>query len=299
MAWEHPRYDAVHFVVALEYVSLIFLSLYCLFRVWRAGNQQKWQKAFHPLLLLGTALRAVFFFLQPFVMEQTISIANRANMFLNYLPSFFFFSDYMIVLFLWAEIYHFRLEVRVNRLRPIFWTLTALMYILVIIIFVLDFTVSKKVYLSSSEPASVFEQVLMTYDASIYFLSSLAFLVYAAGVYFRLGSVPSETRRVLLRRILFIAGMISLCFIARAVLVLYNSWVNLNTSDAWWFDGVYFTLLEVLPLCMMILILHQATPKKKKMYLGELKHPQHQHPPAPTGMGDYADYSSLANTTTN
>jgi hypothetical protein len=43
----------------------------------------------------------VFFLLQPLVMEREIHIPNKANMFMNSLPSWFFFTDYLIVLFLW------------------------------------------------------------------------------------------------------------------------------------------------------------------------------------------------------
>ncbi len=54
-----------------------------------------------PPLFVVFTVRMVFFLLQPFIMEGEISIPNQYNFIINTTPSFFFFTDYLIVLFLW------------------------------------------------------------------------------------------------------------------------------------------------------------------------------------------------------
>ena len=83
-----------------------------------------------------------------------MSIDNRVNILLNSLPSFFFFSNYLIILFLWyhklaiivslcrAEIYHNAHDsqhVGIEKLRPVFLTITFTMYAAASILYMLDF----------------------------------------------------------------------------------------------------------------------------------------------------------------
>lgn len=57
--------------------------------------------SFLPPLFSGPAVRMAFFLVQPFVMEKQIHIPNKVNMLMNSMPSWLFFTDYLIVLFLW------------------------------------------------------------------------------------------------------------------------------------------------------------------------------------------------------
>ncbi|ELR17115.1 uncharacterized protein ACA1_057510 [Acanthamoeba castellanii str. Neff] len=260
------RYDITHFVLAGLYFFLCLLSIFCMLRLCVVGHFKRWQLFFHPIFFLGTLVRMVFFLLQPLVMEREIHIPNKANMFMNSLPSWFFFTDYLIVLFLWAEIYHFARggELTIKKLSPVFWSLTITMYCAVILLYVFDATLMQSEDTSFSKAGNPVEETLLIVDAAIFICSSLAFMIYGTAIYLRLvHSVPTANRRSLLRRIQIMTTMISFGFCCRAVIILLNVFVFPDMSERWWFDLAYFTALEWFPLLVMLGILHKASNTKK------------------------------------
>ena len=81
-------------------------------------------------------------------MEGYVVIENRTNNTIGLAPSFFFFSNYIILLFLWAEAYHYQEEtlvkpMTVTKLKNPLLAVQIAMYSIAFVLFVLDFILGK------------------------------------------------------------------------------------------------------------------------------------------------------------
>jgi len=258
--WTDPRYDIVHYLLSGLYIFLLFLCFGVVVRLISKNHWNlRWQKLFHPLLMAGCLVRATFFGLQPFIMENEVRIDNKLNLILNTLPSFLFFANYLIILFLWAEIYHYAHQeshVGIERLQPIFIVITGLMYGVVAVLYCLDFILYPPHYLNVSESSNPVESTIYLFGVAIYTFTSIGFLLYGIRIYFKFSSVPiyTNTRKQVLRKIQVISMLVSFCFITRSALIILGILVNM--SEFWWFDGVYYFFLELVPLVLMLQLLH-------------------------------------------
>jgi len=267
-SWKNGDYDLVHLYLALVYYILCLVSFVLLLRKWNTNRSKLiWQRMFYPLLCLGSLLRAVFFTLQPFVMEKYMALekfSNGYNIILNDIPAFLFFTDYLIILFLWVEIYHSDSAVRMNT-TPLFTVANLIIYITVLVLMSLDLILYPQRYNNDSYSITFPEKCIVWFDALLYSIASIAFVIYGLSIYFSFTAIPntSPVRREALRKIGLFTILICFCFIIRACITTLGSFINL--SEAFWFDGVYFTFLEVAPLALMIKILHRGNPPKNSI----------------------------------
>jgi len=262
--WEYENYDIIHFIVSFLYLMLSFFCVYSFIKRPNKTRQVLSQLIFYPLLFIGVTVRAVFMFLQPFIREQEfIQIPNQINILLNSLPSFNFFTIYLVVLFIWIEIYFlFRGSVvSIRRLPTIFNTITILMYLCLITLYIIDFTM----YPLQSNPISAFinlpELIIGYYDASCFIVASLLFVFFGVSLIFRFRSphqknFTEEKRKIILKRIAGLTILTVACFICRATITLF-ALIKMNSisGEFWWFDGVYYILFEIIPLWIMIYLL--------------------------------------------
>jgi len=272
-----PRYDIAHFVICALYLLLALISSGVLIRLFLIKHLHlPWQKAFHPLLIIGSIIRAIYFGFAPYEMEGTLKISNHLDIILNTLPSYFFFSDYLILLFLWAEIYHNATRVRessssppqISKLKPSFIIINVIMYAIVVIFYLVDYLgYPKDVDLKVSWTVDPVEKVIFIYTGSIYCITSVAFLIYGIRIYLTFSNMRMNTkaRRKILGKIQGISFLVVVCFFIRSVIVLLGA--NMNLSTRWWFDLAYFIPLEVIPLILMLVILHGDSMKKQKKHL--------------------------------
>jgi hypothetical protein len=273
--WTNLRYDIVHWVLAVIYFLLFLISLGVVGRLIRKNHWNlRWQKVFHPLFWGGCLIRSVFFLLAPFIMENTVVLDNKVNVVLNTLPTYFFFSDYLIILFLWAEIYHYAQEKEaptIQRLQPIFFGVNIVMYVILGILYALDWILNRDhEYFPIAMAANTEQRIIWIFGVAIYTFTSVGFLVYGARIYYKFSRLPtySPKRQRVLRKIQIITVLVSLCFIIRVVIIILGS-VIWSWSEYWWLDGAYFFLLEVVPLLMMLQLLHGEDPKKPRIADGE------------------------------
>jgi len=271
-----PKYDITHFIICALYLLLALISCGVLIRLFLIKHLHlPWQKAFHPLLIIGSLIRAVYFGLASFEMEGTLKISNHLDIILNTLPSYFFFSDYLILLFLWAEIYHNACRDResgtppqISKLKPSFIIINAVMYAVVLIFYLVDYLgYPHDIDQQVSWVDDPIEKVIFIYTGSIYCITSLAFLVYGVRIYLTFSNMRMNTkaRRKILGKIQGISLLVVTCFFVRSVIVLLGS--NINLSTRWWFDLAYFIPLEVIPLILMLAILHGDSMRKQKKHL--------------------------------
>jgi len=267
--YQNWKYDVVHFVLSGLYLILFLICFTIVVRLVSKGNWNlRWQKFFHPVLMLGCLIRATFFILQPFLMENVIKVSNQTNVVLNTFPSFLFFSNYLIILFLWAEIYHYAHDasrVGIERLKPIFLIMTLSMYSVVALLYALDYLIYKRDYKSVAWTTNLIEGCIYIFGVSIYAFTSIGFILYGIGIRFKVSSMPvyTTTRRQVLRKVQTISMLVSLAFITRSAIIALGVFYNL--SSYWWFDGVYFSVLELVPLVMMLNILHGDSRKTAKV----------------------------------
>ena len=87
------------------------------------------------------------------------------NLVLNMLPSYFFFSDYLIILFLWAEIYYypekfFGKNLSISHFLDKLFLLTILMYILGGILVTLNYLFENQMYSNVANDSTIFESLM-------------------------------------------------------------------------------------------------------------------------------------------
>lgn len=145
---------------------------------------------------------------------------------------------------------------------------------MLIVLFVLELTITSRVDTSELEVLNPVEKTMMIYLASIYISTCVGFIIYGGLIVWRIsnispilvgGSKISPIRRRLLYRIVAITSVVSLSFIVRGVLSILSLWVHFSASS-WWFDPVYFVVLEVFPLLMMIWLLHRGKTKRSRSH---------------------------------
>ncbi|KAN0041308.1 hypothetical protein ACTFIV_003846 [Dictyostelium citrinum] len=270
MALQFLNYDVIHLVLSFLY---FLLSIFCVFSfIKRPKKQQNTQQfVFYPLLFLGVIVRAVFMFLQPFVREGSIVIPNQANVLLNTLPSFTFFSTYLIVLFIWVEIYmisYGTMMRSIKNLPTIFNISTCIMYIALIILYILDFTLYRLDYNTVSTFTTLPEIIIGYYDVGCFILASFLFLFFGISLVVKFRhqqkNFAEDKRKVILKRITFLTGLICCCFLLRAAITCF-ALVDLHLISGywWWFDGAYFTVLEIVPLWIMLYLLQMDRNKTR------------------------------------
>jgi len=259
--WTHIALSALYAVLFILCVGIVIKNIR------QKQMYLTWQKFFHPMLLAGTAVRALFFCLQSFIYNDDMTIDNRLNVLLNSLPSFFFFSNYLIILFLWAEIYHNAHDsqhVGIEKLRPLFLTITIVMYACAGVLYMLDFILYPRKTLDVPQATNPVESAVFLFTLFLYLGTSLGFLFYGGRIYFKFSSVPiyTRTRKKVLRKIQTITFLVVLCFIVRLIIIGINVVFFPDLSGNWWFDIAYFGCLEFVPLTLMLIILHADSQRR-------------------------------------
>jgi len=253
--WGSTGYDVTHFFLAVLYLLVLVLAY-----LWRIRNARHtfWQVTFAVCIVLGTLVRAAFFAVQPFVYEDLLAkLPPKLNLYLNVLPTYPFLSCYVIILFLWAEIYHSTTDEPAD-LRNNFIGISGVMYFIVVALVISDLVIPYDVpHQKIPTAVTISELIIFTYTGSLYLIVSIGFGVYGGRFYwrFRRGApLLQRTRLEILPRVKQLTAMVAFCFVSRGILVIlstYEFWID----DFWWFDFFYYTLLEVIPLILMLLIL--------------------------------------------
>lgn len=180
------------------------------------------------------------------------------------LPAFIFFSCYLLILFLWIEIYNDISGLNTRFLKPIFFITQGLMYLTLFTLYILNI-VLKLDKISTRHPFTVespFEKAIHILISCIYFFSAIGFLIYGSRFYFNLTRekrpLLARFRQTVLPTIRNLTIICSICFIARGILTFSNGIVDWPRGK-WWVDPFYFLLLEIIPIVLMIVVLKPST----------------------------------------
>ncbi|EGG21873.1 hypothetical protein DFA_01759 [Cavenderia fasciculata] len=260
--WRHEDYDIVHFILAGLYIVLGILCLSIYFKRPKQ-NTSTIQKIFYPSLLCAVTVRAFFMAMQPIVREGLLpSFPNQVNVILNIAPSFVLFSAYLIVLFIWVEMYLIASggSTIIHKLPYIFYVLSFFMYSAVIALFIADFVLYPPQFNAISSYSNPIEKAIGIYDGCCFILTSLAFLFFGFSIIFKFRSqqknFTEERRMIILKRVSALTALIVVCFAARACITIFAAVkMNLISGTWWWFDGAYYCGLEIVPISIMLYLL--------------------------------------------
>ncbi|PRP88145.1 hypothetical protein PROFUN_04236 [Planoprotostelium fungivorum] len=290
---DFTKYDTVHFILAASYIGLSCLSAVLFIRLLRTPSLTfSWQRIFHPILGLGSFVRAVFFVLQPFVVTCILDLDQWINNFLNVIASFFFVCCYLILLFLWVEIYHKAAwKARSARyFKPLFLGIVVTIFIVLFILQGLDrimrhgqreetWMKQYPIFTGEYQIAIVFFLVLLYISIGIgepharKYAEGSGFLVYGVMVWRAVttrSSAGPSTRRQIKQKIVSLTVIINICFMIRAALIIFEIQEVITyglqqpkNMTAWYWDAPLYLILEVVSLLGILWILRSA-PKKRE-----------------------------------
>ena len=166
------KYAVTHTILAAFYLVPIWMCMKRAFcNVVETKGDTFWQKAFSLFMLLGCVVRLTSWTAAIFVVSGKTALSPVASFYWNLFPSFFFSSDYAVVLFSWCvptnpiikpsqfhktttiktnvvctemmcrmEIYHSTNEDRAN-LKPVYIYMTVVTYMAVIGVMIGDIVI--------------------------------------------------------------------------------------------------------------------------------------------------------------
>mmetsp|Transcript_20522 Transcript_20522/g.61775 ORF Transcript_20522/g.61775 Transcript_20522/m.61775 type:complete len:303 (-) Transcript_20522:474-1382(-) len=246
--------------LAVGYGAIAVVAAVQLARIQMRVPEYGWttQKVFHLLNFLVASLR-----LGVFAFWAKVSHAHEPviQAVLLDLPGLLFFSTYTLLVLFWAEIYHQARSLPTSKLRPIFVTANAVVYIVQMGLWV--FTA-----VASGEATEVGRIAGCVFLAIVSVAAALGFLVYGGRLFLMLRRFPVESRgrTKKLREVGFVTVICATCFTLRALIV---AWSALDKQDAdldvWQhplLDIIYYSLVEIVPSALVLFILRRLPPRR-------------------------------------
>ncbi|GAM27593.1 hypothetical protein SAMD00019534_107690 [Acytostelium subglobosum LB1] len=259
---DHTDFDISHVVLSSFYFMMLICSLVALINT--KAYTSLYTLLFHLLLMLGAACRAVLFILFPFAAEGVIHLSVNVIDLVATLPTFFFFTVYSITMIVGTLIQQEHLprtvQIDIRKVVPYILFGNLAMYIIVAILFIVDFTVDAPAHISS-RPTTVTGIIIQLFTSFIYFNGSLFFFIVLFKHYvkhwreFRAANRTSEFSTVR-KMFALVFPFSSVSFMIRATLAAVTAFVVIRS---WYKDLLYYTFLEVLPVSFLLLIMSQRT----------------------------------------
>jgi Flp pilus assembly pilin Flp len=246
--------------LAVGYGAIALVAAIQLIRIQMRVPEYGWttQKVFHLLNFLVASLR-----LGVFACWQKVQMADPpvVQAVLTDLPGLLFFSTYTLLVLFWAEIYHQARSLPTSKLRPIFVTANAVVYLVQAGLWV--FT-----SVATGEAVEVGRIAGCVFLAIVSIAAALGFLVYGGRLFLMLRRFPVESRgrTKKLREVGFVTVICATCFTVRAVIV---AWSALDKQDAdldvWQhplLDIIYYSFVEIVPSALVLFILRKLPPRR-------------------------------------
>jgi len=257
-------YFGEHLALSIIYGILFLLCVVMLIQK-RKQSTQHWHNLFYCLLSVGSLGRATYMVSQFFVssMENFRYRNEVLGMILSF-PSFIYFSAYLIILFRWALIYHNSYDMsalKFAHVKVLFYVFNAFMYGVVIILYILDITIYPPHNVQACwgyVTATPIESTVYAFCAACYFITSVGFVVYTLRITQKFKYLPSRNRskEEVSGRLQRFTILVLIVFCVRAFLTVYTNFFNVEFSlKHWYVDGLYYLVLEIVPLILMFFIL--------------------------------------------
>ncbi|XP_019459954.1 PREDICTED: protein TOM THREE HOMOLOG 1-like isoform X2 [Lupinus angustifolius] len=217
--------DRIFLVLAALYGIVSAVALVQLFRIQLRVPEYGWttQKVFHFLNFLVNGVRCSVFIFRRDV--QKLQPEARA--------------------------------VSTDGLRPCFYTINAVAYIVQIALWLILWW----------KPVSVLVIMSKMFFAGVSLFAALGFLLYGGRLFLMLQRFPVESkgRRKKLQEVGYVTTICFSCFLVRCVMMCFNAFdkaADLDVLDHPILNFIYYLLVEILPSSLVLFILRKLPPKR-------------------------------------
>lgn len=180
-----PVYVYTHYALSALYALLACFTLsWMIFKcITKSGKMEFWKAMFFVLIVVACIIRGTEAILNPLYLGGLhYHFAGKIDLLLNFYPSILFFTDYIILLFLWIEIYHFdnrRSGLKIKRTRLPLLIVIIVMHVIYFLLFIVDLIVyGSENWEFGRPPRNVTDKIMVIYIAVLYCLSCVLYFVY-------------------------------------------------------------------------------------------------------------------------
>lgn len=248
--------DRIFHVLAVLYGIVSVVAVIQLVRIQLRVPEYGWttQKVFHFLNFVVNGVRAVVFvfrrnvqFMQPEILQHILLD----------IPSLAFFTTYALLVLFWAEIYYQARAVSTDGLRPSFFTINAVVYVVQIALWLVLWW----------KPVRVMVILSKMFFAGVSLFAALGFLLYGGRLFLMLQRFPVESkgRRKKLQEVGYVTTICFTCFLIRCIMMCFAAFdegANLDVLDHPILNFIYYLLVEILPSSLVLFILRKLPPKR-------------------------------------
>jgi len=254
----------IYFTLAGFYSAIFVFSFVQLIRSQLKNRHLSRRKIFHILICFNSVLRTIdFAFMTPFSNEQQIPTIIREIF--RTMPGVLFFSIYMLLIFLWAEVYHsayqeenFEASLVRKRITGLYVFFTLIIYCCQIIIY--SFTLLHWSY-------DLIVEINGIFFAFCSIACAIAFTTYGTKLYHRYSHLKNESRekRAKMRQIGFVTIICTTCFLIRAIEVILGTMpetLGIIQSQLEYWEFVVFTyyfMAELIPIMVVLFIFRRTS----------------------------------------
>lgn len=255
---EVPDYEkqSIFYSLCAAYAFVSIIALVQLIRIQLRLSGIGWttQKVFHLMNFVVFGLRAILFGFY----SGVFNLKTKAlEMMLLDLPGLLFFSTYTLLVLFWAEIFHQARNLPIDKLRPAYYAVNAVVYFIQICIWIFI----------SVGPVSAGVETAKLFFAVISFTAALGFVMYGGRLFAMLRRFPIESRgrQKKLHEVGFVTGICCICFMIRCVMVAisaFNGKADVDVIDHPVLILFYYMVVEILPSILVLFILRKLPPKR-------------------------------------
>ncbi|KAF3658751.1 tobamovirus multiplication protein 1 [Capsicum chacoense] len=248
--------QGIFYALCAAYAFVSFIALVQLIRIQLRLSGIGWttQKVFHLMNFVVCGLRAILFG----VYRSVFYLRPKAlEMMLLDLPGLLFFSTYTLLVLFWAEIFHQARNLPIDKLRPTYYAVNAVIYIIQICIWIFIRV--------GSTSAGV--EIAKLFLAIISLCAALGFIMYGGRLFAMLRRFPIESRgrQKKLHEVGFVTGICCTCFLIRCVVVAisaFNGSADVDVIDHPVLILFYYLVVEIVPSILVLYILRKLPPKR-------------------------------------
>ncbi|KAK4739757.1 hypothetical protein R3W88_003454 [Solanum pinnatisectum] len=248
--------QAIFYSLCAAYAFVSIIALVQLIRIQLRLSGIGWttQKVFHLMNFVVFGLRAILFGCY----SSVFNLRSKAlEMMLLDLPGLLFFSTYTLLVLFWAEIFHQARNLPIDKLRPAYYAVNAVVYFIQICIWIFI----------SVGPASAGVETAKLFFAVISFTAALGFVMYGGRLFAMLRRFPIESRgrQKKLHEVGFVTGICCICFMIRCVMVAisaFNGKADVDVINHPVLILFYYMVVEILPSILVLFILRKLPPKR-------------------------------------
>ncbi|KAL1203635.1 Tobamovirus multiplication protein 3 [Cardamine amara subsp. amara] len=248
--------DRIFHILAVLYGIVSVIAVIQLVRIQLRVPEYGWttQKVFHFLNFLVNGVRALVFVFRRDAQNMQPEILQHI---LLDIPSLAFFTTYALLVLFWAEIYYQARAVSTDGLRPSFFTINAIVYVIQMALWLILWW----------KPVHVMVIISKMFFAGVSLLAALGFLLYGGRLFLMLQRFPVESkgRRKKLQEVGYVTTICFTCFLIRCVMMCFDAFddaADLDVLDHPILNFIYYLLVEILPSSLVLFILRKLPPKR-------------------------------------